>query len=113
MIASISKEALSRKGKQTSLFELRSYYVSNKDHMQYDEYRAKGYNIGSGAIESANKYIVGQRLKLSGMQWTISHANALIHLRCKYYEGCWEKFWDDLKLKDYLDHGLIKKYKAA
>ena len=38
VIAHISKEALSRKGKQTSLIELRSYYVSNKDHMKYDEY---------------------------------------------------------------------------
>ena len=96
-----------------STFELRRYYVNNKDLMQYDEYRAKGYNLGSGAIEGANKYIVGQRSKLSGMQWTISHTDALIHLRCKYYEGCFEEFWDDLKLKDYLDHGLVEKYKAA
>ena len=81
--------------------------------MKYNEYRSKGYNIGSGAIESANKYIVGQRLKLSGMQWTISHANALIHLRCKYYEGNWDIFWDDMNLKDYLDHNLIQKSKAA
>jgi hypothetical protein len=112
-IDKISQEALSRKSKQAALFELRGYYISNKNHMKYNEYRSKGYNIGSGAIESANKYIVGQRLKLSGMQWTISHANAVIHLRCKYYEGRWDKFWHDMNLKNYLDHDLIQKSKAA
>ena len=81
--------------------------------MKYDEFRSKGYNIGSGAIESANKYIVGQRLKLSGMKWTISHANAIIHLRCKYYEGKWNLFWKNMNLKDYLDHDYIKKLKAS
>ena len=113
VIEKLTQEALSRKSKRTALFELRGYYVSNKNHMKYNEYRSKGYNIGSGAIESANKYIVAQRLKLSGMQWTISHANAIIHLRCKYYEGYWEEFWDDMNIKDYLDHNLLQMEKVA
>jgi hypothetical protein len=113
IIKKITQDAMSRKKNQTPLFELRTYYLNNKNHMKYDEFRSKGYNIGSGAIESANKYIVGQRLKLSGMQWTISHANAMIHLRCKYYEGNWDSFWEDMNLKDYLNHDLIKKLKVA
>lgn len=113
VIEKVTQEALSRKKNQTPLLELRTYYLSRKNHMKYDEFRLKGYNIGSGAIESANKYIVGQRLKLSGMKWTISHANAMIHLRCKYYEGNWDVFWDNMNLKDYLDHDLNKESKAS
>lgn len=113
VIEKVTQEALSRKKNQTPLLELRAYYLSRKNHMKYDEFRLKGYNIGSGAIESANKYIVGQRLKLSGMKWTISHANAMIHLRCKYYEGNWDAFWENINLKDYLDHELIKKSKVS
>lgn len=109
----LTREGLSRKTKQTAVFELRGYFRSNREHMRYKAFRAKGYNIGSGAIESANKYIVGQRLKLAGMQWTISHANAMIHLRCKYFENNWEELWNTMELRDYLDHGLVEKYKAA
>jgi hypothetical protein len=47
------------------------------------------------------------------MQWTISNSNAMIHLRCKYYEGNWETFWDNMNLKDYLDYDLIRKAKAS
>ena len=37
--------------------------------MEYPEYLAKGWCIGSGAVESACKTVVGQRLKLAGMRW--------------------------------------------
>jgi hypothetical protein len=39
--------------------------------MRYKEFRDKGYFIGSGSIESANKYLVLKRLKQSGMKWCI------------------------------------------
>src|SRR5437870_8203847 len=37
--------------------------------MDYPRYLANGWCIGSGAMESACKTVVGQRLKLSGMRW--------------------------------------------
>ena len=58
--------------------------------MKYDVFREKGYYIGSGAIESANKYLVKDRLKLSGMSWVIDGAGAIIHLRQKMYEKDWD-----------------------
>jgi hypothetical protein len=40
-------------------------YVSNNVHrMDYPHYRSQGWQIGSGAVESACKTVVGQRLKL-------------------------------------------------
>jgi hypothetical protein len=63
---------------QTELYSLRGYYVSHAEYMKYDEYRKNGWYIGSGAIESANKYIVSQRLKQSGMIWSKIGANAMI-----------------------------------
>ena len=86
--------------KSTSLFNLRTYYVNNQNNMKYNYYRNQGYYIGSGAIESANKYIVSNRLKMSGMRWTIKNANSLIWLRCKYFEEKWDHFWDNVFLPD-------------
>ena len=68
-----------------------------------NEYCRNGWFIGSGTIESANKYIVAQRLKQSGMIWSKTGADAMIWARCKYFEGDWDAFWDTMKLSDFLD----------
>ncbi len=39
--------------------------------MQYHKYLKEGLLIGSGAIESAHKDVLQQRLKLSGQRWTM------------------------------------------
>jgi len=38
--------------------------------------------------------IIGQRLKLSGMHWTVKGANAIIALRCCQMSNRWEQFWE-------------------
>ena len=55
----------------------------------------KGWCIGSGAVESACKTVVGQRLKLAGMRWGEDGAHAVCHLRALYRseKGQWEAFW--------------------
>jgi hypothetical protein len=64
--------------------------------MEYPEYLAQGWNIGSGAVESACKTVVGQRLKLAGMCWGEDGADALCHLRTLYRseKGQWDAFWN-------------------
>ncbi len=113
VIKQLTEEGLKSNKHQTAFFELRSYYMSNKESMRYDQFRFKGYYIGSGAIESANKYIVADRLKRTGMRWTLQHANALIWLRCKYFEERWDAFWDSMKLSDFLDHKYSTHEEAA
>lgn len=113
LLKQLLKEAMSSKKHQTEIFELRGYYESNKDAMHYARYRADGFFIGSGAIESANKYIVSDRLKRTGMRWTLQHANAIIWLRCKYFEDNWDSFWDEMFFPDYINHNIIIHEKVA
>lgn len=96
------KETIEVSKNPTPLQNLFNYYDDNKEAMKYNKFREKGYYIGSGAIESANKYIVAQRLKLIGMRWTIPNANAIIWMRCKYFEDTWDQLWEDIDLDDYL-----------
>ena len=84
-------DACKHKKYQTALRELYGYYHSRLDKMQYDTFRSKGYFIGSGAVESANKYLVQARLKQAGMKWRIEGAEAMIYLRQKIYENNWEE----------------------
>ena len=57
------------------------YYRSNLSRMKYDEYRAKGWFVGSGVIESGCKTVIGQRFKQSGMIWSLHGVEALLPLR--------------------------------
>jgi len=42
----------------TGVVNLRTYITNNIDKIDYPKYKEKGYFVGSGAIESANKIIV-------------------------------------------------------
>jgi hypothetical protein len=93
VIQSLSLELMVAKN-QTPLRDLLNYISPRKDNMQYKAFREKGYCIGSGAIESANKYVIQERLKRPGMKWSIKGGNAIGHLRALSYSDSWEKIWE-------------------
>jgi hypothetical protein len=70
------------------------YFQGNAERMRYADFRSKGLFVGSGVIEAGCKTIIGQRLKLSGMHWTVRGANDIIALRCLQLSGGWEEFWE-------------------
>ena len=72
------------------------YFRGNAGRMKYDEYRANGWFIGSGVIESACKNVIGQRFKQSGMIWSLKGAKALIPLRTLHKSNRLEEFFQHL-----------------
>jgi hypothetical protein len=58
-----------RPGLAEKVEEVAGYLERNAHRTEYPEYLAEGWYIGSGAVESACKTVVGQRLKLAGMRW--------------------------------------------
>jgi hypothetical protein len=85
-----------RPGLREAVDELTGYLDRQAHRMEYPEYLAHGWCIGSGAVESACKTVVGQRLKLAGMRWGQDGAHAVCHLRALYRseKGQWDAFWD-------------------
>lgn len=67
-----------------------SYFSNNLERMRYAQFRAAGYLIGSGVIESACKQIVTQRLKLSGAQWNLEGAILTAKARAAWLSGTWQ-----------------------
>lgn len=70
------------------------YFRRNAKRMRYAEFRNQGLFVGSGVVEAGCRTIIGQRLKLSGMHWTVKGANAIIALRCCQMSNRWEEFWE-------------------
>lgn len=74
---------------------VRNYFRNHVHRMNYPEYLRRGWQIGSGSIESACKTVVNQRLSLGGMRWGERGADAVAHLRALYRSDPeqWDAFW--------------------
>lgn len=72
------------------------HYVSERREMiQYPEFAAKGWQIGSGPTESCCKTLT-QRLKGSGMRWDANNAEAVMALEALRESGLWKPYWQTL-----------------
>lgn len=71
------------------------YFKENANLMRYAEFRLAGYFVGSGVVEAGCRTVIGQRLKHSGMFWSLRGANAIIASRCCQLSGRFEDFWED------------------
>jgi hypothetical protein len=68
-----------------------TYYTHNAKRMDYARFRAAGYQIGSGTIESGCKQITTQRLKRSGARWTLEGARMTAKARAAWLSGDWDR----------------------
>lgn len=75
--------------------DLLGYLERNLHRTDYPTYLARGWQIGSGTIESACKTVVGQRLKHGGMRWRERGTTALCQLRALFKSTApvWEAYW--------------------
>jgi hypothetical protein len=69
------------------------YFANNAARMNYPLFRKQHLFVGSGVIEAGCKTVIGQRLKQSGMFWTVNGANAILALRCSHLNGRFEDYW--------------------
>ena len=59
----------------------------------YVDYRAQGFVIGSGIMESTCKQLVGKRLKGSGRPWSEGGVFAMTALIGQRINRSWDAFW--------------------
>jgi hypothetical protein len=59
----------------------------HRSRTQYGKWRRGGYPLGSGGIESSNRFICHVRLKRSGAWWYEASSNQMLALRCAKYNG--------------------------
>lgn len=74
----------------------RNYFLYHYKNGNLDYLKIKNENlpIGSGAIESAVRRVINQRLKGCGIFWKLENANAMIMLRSFYKAERWDMLMD-------------------
>ena len=75
------------------------YLSDHKEKIEYGSLKRGGYHIGSGGIESSNKFICNVRLKRSGAWWYPTNANNILKLRCAKYNGTFDRIMENYKRK--------------
>jgi hypothetical protein len=67
-------------------------YLHKRTHwMRYRHYSSQRLPIGSGITEAACKIVFTQRLKRSGMSWTIEGGQVILDLRVIWLSGVWDE----------------------
>lgn len=75
--------------------KLLRYFEDNRHRLGYAQALKSNLPIGSGVVESAGRHIVQQRLKLSGMRWSLPGAQAVLNLRTRHRNGQFEQYWEN------------------
>ncbi|RJO67458.1 MAG: ISKra4 family transposase [Myxococcales bacterium] len=69
------------KKEEAVLRPLLKYLKGNRNRLDYKGFRERGWPMGSGAIESAHKWVIQKRMKQAGMCWSPRNAQRMATLR--------------------------------
>jgi hypothetical protein len=74
---------------------VRQYLSTHLAHIQYRAFKKLGFPLGSGMVESACKWLIQQRFKGTGMRWSESGFNHLLHLRLAWVNQHFDSLFAD------------------
>ena len=77
-----------------------AFFRKNRKRMRYRDLSDRGVAIGSGVVEAANKILVTQRMKRSGMRWRIHGGQAVLTVRALIKSGRFDRAWAGLMVGD-------------
>ena len=78
--------------------KLLHYVAQRQDMIAYKEFIAKGWDIGTGPMESMCKATT-RRIKGPGMRWDSQNAESLMAMEALYQSNLWKLWWDRKHLK--------------
>lgn len=69
-------------------------YLTNKaDHLDYPTALAAGWPVASGVIEGTCRYLVKDRMDITGARWSVDGAEAVLKLRAVRANGDFDDYW--------------------
>ena len=108
---SASKRDLSE-GKKKTAKDCARYLTNHKKYMNYVGYLKSGYPIATGIIEGACRYLIKDRMDITGARWTLSGAESVLKLRSLVTSGDFDNYWN-LHLQCEHDRNHTKKVERA
>jgi len=107
VVAGISRSATAAKLSTEALKAVRSctrYLLNNKAHLHYAAYLALGYPIATGAIEGAIRYLIRDRMDITGARWGLLCGDAVLRLRALNSNDDFDEYWEFHLAQERLRH---------
>ncbi|MEZ4473315.1 MAG: hypothetical protein R3F60_21510 [bacterium] len=101
-----AQDELTVDGPSEPLNALIGYLENNLYRGDYDVCRQRGFQLGSGAMESLHRTAAQARLKLAGARWTARASLASVNLRLLELAGRWDEFWAHDGIERVLDQAF-------
>ena len=73
-----------------------AFFRKHRRRMRYRDLGDRRLAVGSGVVEAANKILVTQRMKRSGMRWRIHGGQAVLTVRALIKSGRFDRAWNTL-----------------
>jgi len=73
--------------------ECARYLENKKDYLGYPTALEKGWPIATGIIEGAARWLVKDRMDITGARWGLEGAEAILRLRAMIASGDFEDYW--------------------
>ncbi len=70
-----------RKPRRKKADECAKYLVNKSPYLDYPTALAAGWPIATGVIEGACRYLVADRMDITGARWSVAGAEAVLRLR--------------------------------
>jgi len=69
------------------------YLTAKKEYLDYATALAKGWPIATGVIEGAARWLVKDRMDITGARWGLQGAEAILKLRALIVNGDFDQYW--------------------
>ena len=73
--------------------ECARYLKNKKPYLDYPKALAAGWPIATGVVEGAVRYLVRDRMDVTGARWSVTGAEAILKLRAVRSNGDWPEYY--------------------
>ena len=79
-----------------------NYLLKNTRYIHYDDCLALGLPIATGVVEGACRYLIKDRMDVTGARWSMAGAEAVLRLRALQASGDFDEYWRFHEHQEYL-----------
>jgi hypothetical protein len=73
--------------------ECAAYLTAKLPYLGYDTALARGWPIATGVVEGAARWLVKDRMDITGARWGLAGAEAILKLRALHATGHFDEYW--------------------
>jgi hypothetical protein len=95
-------------GARAAADDCADYLLKYRAHLDYDVALAAGLPIATGVIEGACRYLVKDRMDITGARWGLVGAEAILRLRALRASGDFDSYWTFHEQRELARHHAAK-----